>query len=61
MMFRKVKYITVTDNWHPNFNDNQVKINGQWETNETVIPMKKCDLSDFGSNFQNIFSKTDLS
>ena len=40
---------------------NQVKINGQWETNETVIPMKKCELSDFGSNFQNIFSKTYLS
>ena len=25
-MFRKVKYITVIDNWHPNFNGNQVKI-----------------------------------
>ena len=40
---------------------NQVKVNGQWVTNETVIPMKRCELSDFGSNFQSIFSKTDLS
>ena len=40
---------------------NQIKVNGQWVTNETVIPMKRCELSDFGSNFQSIFSKTDLS
>ena len=40
---------------------NQVKVDGQWQTNEKDIPMKKCELSDFGRNFQNIFSKTDLS
>jgi len=39
----------------------QVKINGQWQTNETVIPMKPCELSDFGSSYQNIFEKKDLS
>ena len=39
----------------------QVKINGQWQTNETVIPMKTCELSDFGSSYQNIFEKKDLS
>lgn len=26
MMLHKEKYITVTDDWHPNFNGNQVKI-----------------------------------
>ena len=39
----------------------QVKVNGQWKTNETVIPMKRCQLSDFGSNYQNIFQTKDLS
>ena len=35
----------------------QVKINGQWQTNETVIPMKRCEVSDFGLNYQNILKK----
>ena len=39
----------------------QVKINGQWQTNETVIPMKRCEVSDFGLSYQNILKKNDLS
>ena len=39
----------------------QVKVNGQWKTNETIVPMKKCELSDFGSKYQNIFRNKDLS
>ena len=39
----------------------QIKVNGQWKTNETVIPMKRCELSDFGSNYKDIFETKDLS
>ena len=36
-------------------------MNGQWKTNETVVPMKICELSDFGSKYQSIFANKDLS
>ena len=39
----------------------QEKVNGQWKINETVIPMKICELSGFGSNYQSIFENKDLS
>ncbi len=39
----------------------QVKVNGQWNVTETPIPFKHCELSDFGSNYQNIVGNRDLS
>ena len=49
-MFRKVKYITVTDNWHPNFNSNQVKITlGVFSYNESCyVKLMAWGADDFG-------------
>ena len=40
---------------------NQAKVNGQWEKNETDIIFKRCELSDFGSKYQNIFANKSIS
>ena len=40
---------------------NQAKVNGQWEKNETDIIFKRCELSDFGSKYQNIFANKNIS
>ena len=34
---------------------------GEWIVNQTHIPMKHCELSDFGSKYQSIVGKRDLS
>ena len=39
----------------------QVKVNGQWIINETHIPFKHCELSDFGQQYQSIVGNRDLS
>ena len=39
----------------------QVKINGEWNTSRTEVPFKRCELSDFGSNYQSILANKDLS
>lgn len=39
----------------------QVKVDGQWIVNETKIPFKHCELSDFGSKYQSIVGNRDLS
>ena len=39
---------------------NQVKINGQLEQNVTDISFKKCELSDFGKNYQSIFANKNI-
>ena len=35
----------------------QVKVNGKWETTRKTVTFKPCQLSDFGSKYQKIFSK----
>ena len=40
---------------------NQVKINGQLNKTETDISFKKCELSDFGSNYHNIYTNKNIS
>ena len=40
---------------------NQVKINGQLNKTETDISFKKCELSDFGSNYHNIYANKNIS
>ena len=39
----------------------QVKENGQWIKQETPIPFKHCELSDFGEKYQSIVWNRDLS
>ena len=39
----------------------QVKVDGQWIINETYIPFKHCELSDFGQQYQSIVGNRDLS
>ena len=38
----------------------QVKVNGKWETTRKTVTFKPCQLSDFGSKYQKIFSKQNL-
>ena len=49
-MFRKVKYVTVTDNWHPNFNNNQVKVTlGVFSYNNSCyVKLMAWGADDFG-------------
>ena len=39
----------------------QVRVNGKMNITETNITFKKCELSDFGSNYQNILVNKNIS